>query len=160
MYKAIVITISDKGSQGLRKDTAGPALCDILNNNNFEVVQTKIISDDTAGIKETLIWACDIEKADLVLTTGGTGFGPRDNTPEATKAVIDKECPGIPEAMRAESLKITPHGCLSRETAGIRGNSLIINCPGSEKAAKENFSAVVTAVIHGIDIMNNVEHNH
>ena len=160
MYKAIVITISDKGSQGLRKDTAGPALCDILNNNNFEVVQTKIISDDTAGIKETLIWACDIEKADLVLTTGGTGFGPRDNTPEATKAVIDKECPGIPEAMRAESLKITPHGCLSRETAGIRGNSLIINCPGSEKAAKENFSAVVTAVIHGIDMMNNVEHNH
>lgn len=160
MYKAIVITISDKGSQGLRKDTAGPALCEILKDNNFDVIDTKIISDDPAGIKEALIWACDEKQADLVLTTGGTGFGPRDNTPEATKAVITKECPGIPEAMRAESLKITPHGCLSRETAGIRKNSLIINCPGSEKAAKENFGAVVSAVSHGLDMMNNVEHTH
>lgn len=158
MYKAFVITISDKGSQGLRKDTAGPALCEILKQMDFEVMGTKIISDDSQGISDALIDACDNLKADLVLTTGGTGFGPRDNTPEATKAIIEKECPGIPEVMRMESLKITPHGCLSRETAGIRGNSLIINCPGSEKAAKENFSAVVLAVKHGLDMMHNVEH--
>jgi len=158
MYKAIVITISDKCSQGLRKDTAGPALCEILKSNCYEIIETKIISDEMKGIIESLTDACDNKKADLVLTTGGTGFGPRDNTPEATKAVIEKECPGIPEAMRAESFKITAHGCLSRETAGIRKNTLIINCPGSEKAARENFSAVVKAVSHGIDMMNNVEH--
>lgn len=160
MYKAIVITISDKGSQGLRKDTAGPALCEILKEADFELIGTKIISDDPEEIKESLIWACDQEQADLILTTGGTGFGPRDNTPEATKAVIEKECLGIPEAMRAASFKITPNGCLSRETAGIRNKSLIINCPGSEKAAKENFIAVVTAVKHGLDMINNVEHKH
>lgn len=158
MYKAVVITISDKASQGLRTDTAGPALVEILKANDFEVVGTTVISDDKEGIEKELIKAADETKVDLVVTTGGTGFGPRDNTPEATKAVIEKECPGIPEAMRAESLKITPHGCLSRETAGIRRNTLIINCPGSEKAAKENFTAVVKAVKHGIDMMNNVEH--
>lgn len=158
MYKAFVITISDKGSQGLRQDTAGPALCEILKQMDFEVLGTKIISDDSQGICDALIDACDVLKADLVLTTGGTGFGPRDNTPEATKSVIEKECPGIPEAMRMESYKITPNGCLSRGVAGIRGNSLIVNCPGSEKAAKENFVAVALAVKHGLDMMNSVEH--
>ncbi|MDO5440975.1 MAG: MogA/MoaB family molybdenum cofactor biosynthesis protein [Bacillota bacterium] len=157
-YTAIVITISDRSFKGVRKDSSGPALCEMLKENNFEIIGTKLIPDDPDDIKNTLIWACDTAKADLVLTTGGTGFGTRDNTPEATKAVIEKECPGIPEAMRAESFKITPYACLSRETAGIRKQSLIINCPGSEKAAKENFGAVIKAVIHGLAMVHNIDH--
>lgn len=158
VYTAIVITISDRSYKGVRQDKSGPALCEMLKENGLEVINTKLIPDDPDMIKETLIWACDSEKADLVLTTGGTGFGSRDNTPEATKAVIDRECPGIPEAMRAESFKITPYACLSRETAGIRNHSLIINCPGSEKAAKENFGAVVKAVIHGLGMVRDIDH--
>ena len=154
MYKAIVITISDKGSQGLRKDTAGPALCEILKANDFEIIDTKIISDDSQGIKDSLIWACDERKADLVLTTGGTGFGPRDNTPEATKAVIEKEVPGIPEAIRLKSLEITPKAMLSRAAAGIRGKTLIINLPGSPKAVRESIEVVLPVLEHAVEILS------
>lgn len=104
-------------------------------------------------IKAELIACCDEKKITLVITTGGTGFSPRDITPEATLAVVERETRGIPEAMRAESMKVTPRGCLSRSAAGIRGRSLIINLPGSEKAAKENILAVIDSVSHGLDML-------
>ncbi len=152
-YSAAVITVSDKGSRGERKDTSGPALRAILENDGWEIVYHSIVPDDAELIKAELIKCSDELKIDLVLTTGGTGFSPRDITPEATGAVIERETPGIPEAMRAESMKITPHGCLSRSSAGIRGRTLIVNLPGSEKAAKENILAVLKAIRHGVDML-------
>ncbi len=153
-YTAAVITVSDKGSAGQRVDTSGPAICEILKSNGWEIVHTEIIPDDFDKIKEVFCRCSDEMKLDLILSTGGTGFSPRDITPEATLAVIERRTPGIPEAMRAESMKITPHGCLSRSEAGIRGSSLIINLPGSKKAACENILAVISAVRHGIDMLH------
>jgi len=153
-YKAAVITISDKGYRGERTDTSGPSLCKILEENGWEIIRYQIIPDESDMIKQQLIDCCDVLKADLVLTTGGTGFSPRDVTPEATRAVIERETPGIPEAMRAESMRITPMGCLSRSAAGIRGRSLIINLPGSEKASRENLLAVLRPIKHGVDILH------
>jgi len=152
-YTAAVITISDKGSRGERVDTSGPALCAIAQEHGFDVVYTSIIPDEAGQIKAELIRCADEIGASLILTTGGTGFSPRDVTPEATRAVIERETPGIPEAMRAESMKITSRGCLSRSAAGIRGGSLIVNLPGSEKAAKENLLSVIDAVQHGLDML-------
>lgn len=150
---AAVITVSDKGSQGLREDTSGPALGKMLEENGYSVVYTTIIPDDFDAIQRELKSCADEKDVCLVLTTGGTGFSPRDVTPEATEGVLERRAPGIPEAMRAESMKITPMGCLSRETAGIRGKTLIINLPGSKKASTENFSAVVGPVRHGIEVL-------
>ena len=152
-YKAAVITVSDKGYAGQREDTSGPAVCAMLNEKGFEVIHTSIIPDDMEMIKTELIKCADSLGAALILTTGGTGFSPRDITPEATLAVIQRETRGIPEAMRAESMKITPRGCLSRSVAGIRGGSLIINLPGSKKAAVENLAAVIEAVEHGLEML-------
>ena len=152
-YTAAVITISDKGSRGERVDTSGPALCAMLKENGYDVVYTNIIPDEKEQIKEELISCAEEKKVALVLTTGGTGFSPRDITPEATMEVIDRHTPGIPEAMRAESLRITPKGSLSRSEAGIRGKTLIVNLPGSEKAAKENLAAVLSALDHGLDML-------
>lgn len=152
-YTAAVITISDKGARGERVDTSGPAICEILRENGWNVVYTNIIPDEMEQIKEELIRCADEKKIHLILTTGGTGFAQRDVTPEATMAVVDRMAPGIPEAMRAESMKITPRGCLSRSAAGMRKSTLIINLPGSEKAAKENLMAVIGAVKHGVDIL-------
>ena len=152
-YKAAVITVSDKGYAGQREDTSGPAVCAMLNEKGFEVIHTSIIPDDMEMIKAELIKCADDLGAALILTTGGTGFSPRDITPEATLAVIRRETRGIPEAMRAESMKITPRGCLSRGVAGIRGGSLIINLPGSKKAAVENLAAVIEAVEHGLEML-------
>lgn len=152
-YTAAVITISDKGARGERIDTSGPALCAIAEANGLNVVYRTIIPDELEQIKSTLITCVDQQNISLILTTGGTGFSPRDVTPEATKAILTRETPGIPEAMRAESMKITSRGCLSRSAAGIRGGSLIINLPGSEKAAKENLLAVMDAVLHGLDML-------
>ena len=152
-YTAAVITLSDLGSQGLREDTSGPALCGILRSDGWEIVHTEILPDDVEQIKTSLIRCADELNVCLVVTTGGTGFSRRDVTPEATKAVIERECPGIPEAMRAESLRITPRGCLSREVSGIRGETLIINCPGSEKAARECIGAVLPALKHGVEML-------
>lgn len=153
-YSAAVITVSDKGSRGERRDTSGPALCAILENDGWAVSYSSIVPDERELIVAELIKCSDELKIDLVLTTGGTGFSPRDITPEATKAVIERETPGIPEAMRAESIKITPNGCLSRSAAGIRGRTLIVNLPGSEKAAKENILAVLKAIHHGVDMLH------
>jgi len=152
-YTAAVITISDKGAAGLREDTSGPELCRILKEDGWEVVHTAIIPDDFEKIKAQLVFCCDEVKAALVLTTGGTGFSPRDITPEATLEVIERRTPGIPEAMRAASMQITPKGCLSRSEAGIRGRTLIINLPGSKKAAAENIMAVLDAVGHGVEML-------
>ena len=153
VYTAAVITLSDLGSRGEREDTSGPALCGILRDEGWNIVHTAILPDDSEQIKAELIHCADDLGVCLVVTTGGTGFSPRDVTPEATKAVIERECPGIPEAMRAESLRITPRGCLSREASGIRGGTLIVNCPGSEKAARECIGAVLGALKHGIEML-------
>lgn len=152
-YTAAVITVSDKGYVGERLDTSGPAICDILRNNGWNIVHTRIIPDDFNMIKSCFIECADEMAVNLILSTGGTGFAPRDITPEATLAVIERRTPGIPEAMRAESMKITPHGCLSRSEAGIRGRTLIINLPGSKKAAVENIEAVLSSINHGVEML-------
>ena len=152
-YKAAVITISDKGYRGEREDTSGPNLVNILRDKGMDVCYTTIIPDDMEMIKAELIKCADELNITLILTTGGTGFSPRDITPEATMAVVERPTPGIPEAMRAESMKITPRGCLSRSAAGIRKNSLIINLPGSKKAAQENLLGVIDAVEHGLEML-------
>ncbi len=152
-YTAAVITISDKGAAGQREDTSGPALCQLLKENEWDVVYTTIIPDESDQIQAELKACADQRHVALVLTTGGTGFSPRDVTPEATLAVIERRASGIPEAMRAESLRITPKGCLSRSEAGIRGLTLIVNLPGSKKAALENINAVLPALKHGIDML-------
>lgn len=152
-YTAAVITVSDKGYRGERKDTSGPALCAMLTQEGYQVVHTALLPDEREQIRAELIRCADELGVSLVLTTGGTGFSPRDITPEATMEVIERPTPGIPEAMRAESMRITPRGCLSRSAAGIRGRTLIINLPGSEKAARENLRAVLTPLAHGLEML-------
>ena len=152
-YTAAVITVSDKGARGERKDTSGPAVKAMLEEAGFEVVYTNIIPDEKEQIQAELIRCADERKIALVMTTGGTGFSQRDITPEATLAVVERETRGIPEAMRWASLQITPRGCLSRSAAGIRGKTLIVNLPGSEKAAKENLAAVIDPIGHGMEML-------
>ena len=152
-YSAAVITVSDKGYIGQREDTSGPNLCRILKEKGYELVHTSIVPDDNEMIQAELIKCCDELKINLILTTGGTGFSPRDITPEATMAVVERPTPGIPEAMRAASMRITPTGCLSRSAAGIRKQSLIINLPGSKKASEENILAVIGTVDHGLEML-------
>jgi len=153
MYRAAVITVSDMGFRGQREDTSGPNLQRILRENDFEVVYTAMVPDEAEAIRRELLKCADELHIALILTTGGTGFSPRDITPEATMTVIERPTPGIPEAMRAESMRITPRGCLSRSVAGIRGRSLIINLPGSKKASEENILAVIGAVEHGLEML-------
>lgn len=152
-YTAAVITVSDKGFRGEREDTSGPSLCRLLEEHGYSIVYTAIVPDEAERIRGELLKCADELAVSLILTTGGTGFSPRDITPEATKTVLERETPGIPELMRAESMKITPRGCLSRSTAGIRGRSLIINLPGSEKASRENLLAVIGPVEHGLKML-------
>ncbi len=162
-YTAAVITVSDKGARGERVDTSGPAVRAMLEQAGFNVVYTSIIPDERDQIEAELISCADEKKIHLVLTTGGTGFSQRDITPEATLAVVERETRGIPEAMRYASLQITPRGCLSRSAAGIRGKTLIVNLPGSEKAAKENLAAVLEALLHGMDMLcadGSTDHGH
>ena len=153
MYTAAVITISDKGYRGERVDTSGPNLCNILKEKGYDVVYSSILPDDKEMIQAELCKCADELGIALVLTTGGTGFSPRDITPEAAVAVIEHPTPGIPEVMRAESMRITPKGCLSRSVAGIRGRSLIITLPGSRKASAENILAVIDPVEHGLEML-------
>lgn len=156
MFKAAIITASDKGAQGLREDLSGPCIKKILEEANYEVVSVDILPDDRNLIADKLIELSD-RKIPLILTTGGTGFAPRDNTPEATRDVIEKETPGISEAIRAESLKITPRAMLSRAISGIRKQSLIINLPGSPKAVKECLDFILPILEHGLNIMLNLD---
>lgn len=152
-YTAAVITVSDKGARGERVDTSGPRLVSMLKEHGYDVRYTAIVPDEREQIKAELVKCADELKLSLVLTTGGTGFSPRDITPEATLEIVERRTPGIPEAMRAESFKITPRGCLSRAEAGIRGRTLIVNLPGSEKAAKENLEAVLEPIAHGVQML-------
>ena len=150
MYRAGIITVSDKGSQGQREDLSGPAIAQVLAGAGFTVSITIIVPDDIGQIANALIEMSDRERLDLILTTGGTGLSPRDLTPEATLKVLDKEIPGMAEAMRYSGMMVTPHAMLSRAVAGVRGRSLIINLPGSPKGATENLAAVLPALAHAI----------
>ncbi|HIU25339.1 MAG TPA: MogA/MoaB family molybdenum cofactor biosynthesis protein [Candidatus Copromorpha excrementigallinarum] len=152
-YTAAVITMSDKGSKGLREDTAGDAVAAILEKNGWTLEYRTLIPDEYSQIKEELVRCADDLAVQLVVTTGGTGFSLRDVTPEATLAVGDREVRGIPEAMRAESMRITPMGMLSRAAAVLRKRTLIINLPGSRKAASECLEAVIGPVKHGVDVL-------
>jgi molybdopterin adenylyltransferase len=151
MFNAGIITVSDKGSQGKRQDLSGPAIAEMLAGAGIQIKKTLIIPDEVDQISEAIIQFADVEKLDLILTTGGTGVSPRDLTPDATLKVIDKEVPGMAEAMRLASMKITPHAMISRAITGIRGRCLIINLPGSPKGAKENLAAVLPALQHAIE---------
>lgn len=152
-YTAAVITVSDLGSRGLRQDTSGPAVCGMLEEAGFSVVHTAIVPDEQDQIRSVLCACADEKRIDLILTTGGTGLSPRDVTPEATLGVLDREIRAIPVAMWTEGLKHTPRAMLSRAVAGTRGNSLIINLPGSEKAARENLTAVIGALEHAMHMI-------
>ena len=145
-----VITLSDKGFSGKREDTSGPVVCEILKSIGAAIEKYEVVPDEQDIIKLKLVQYADEMRLDLVITTGGTGVSPRDVAPEATKEVIDKEVPGIAEAMRSESFKITPHAVISRAVAGIRGQTLIINLPGSPKAASENLRTVLKALPHAV----------
>ncbi len=149
-YKASVITISDKGSRGEREDKSGPGLAGML-KANYDVVDVVIVPDEVEEIAEAIRKQVDERCADLVVTTGGTGVAKRDVTPEATRMVIDKELPGFAEVMRLRSCEITPHAMISRALCGIRRESIVINLPGSPKAAQECLSFVFDAIPHALD---------
>ncbi|MCP2520846.1 MogA/MoaB family molybdenum cofactor biosynthesis protein [Candidatus Aminicenantes bacterium AC-708-M15] len=151
-----ILTISDRSYKGERKDKSGPLLRDLIVNKHGEVKIMKIIPDEKELIEKELKEIADKGEADIILTTGGTGFSLRDVTPEATKAVIEKEVPGLPEAMRFKSMEVTPHAMLSRGVAGIRKRTLIVNLPGSPKGAKENLEIILPALKHGIEILKGI----
>lgn len=153
MIKVAIITISDKGARGQREDISKKAIEKILGQLETDIVWYSIVPDEMSLIKNALIEAVETHHADLVLTTGGTGFAKRDITPEATRAVIEKIVPGISEIIRVESFKKTSHAILSRAIAGIRGKSLIINLPGSPKGVQESLGVILEALPHGIDIL-------
>ena len=153
MKRVAIITSSDTGYRGEREDLSGPAIRVIGEKNGDEVVSEDILPDDRKMLSERMAEIADSGAAELILTTGGTGFSPRDITPEATEDIIDRRVPGIPEAMRAYSMTITKRAMLSRSTAGIRKKTLIINLPGSPKAVKESLEYIIDALGHGIEIM-------
>ncbi len=150
--KVGILTVSDKGARGEREDRSGPAVREMMEAAGAEIVRAKIVPDEQDEIRAALIQWSD-EGLDLILTTGGTGFSPRDWTPEATRAVIDRETPGIPEAMRRAGAEKTPTAMLSRAAAGIRKSTLIVNLPGSEKAVRESLEAILPALPHGLEIL-------
>jgi molybdenum cofactor synthesis domain-containing protein len=150
--KVGILTVSDKGARGEREDRSGPAIREMIEAAGGEVVRTAIVPDEKEEIQAALIAWTD-EGMDIVLTTGGTGFSPRDWTPEATKSVIEREAPGIPEAMRRAGAEKTPSAMLSRAAAGIRKSTLIVNLPGSEKAVRESLAAILPALPHAIEIL-------
>ncbi len=149
MIKVAVLTLSDKGSKGKRKDMSGPLIEKLIKKVRGRVISYDILPDEKNLIKKKLISLCN--KADLILTTGGTGLSPRDVTPEATREVIKREIPGIPEAMRYKGLKKTPHAIISRAVAGVRHKTLIINLPGSPVAVEENLKVILPALPHAIE---------
>ena len=149
-----ILTISDRSSRGERPDVSGPILEELVLSQGDVVVKKDIVPDDLETLKEILMSWADGGELDVILTTGGTGFSPRDVTPEATQAVIEREAPGLAEAMRAFSLQITPHAMLSRAIAGIRAQTLIINLPGSPKAAQENFQVVQVVLRHAVQLLH------
>lgn len=154
MKRAAIITASDSGYRGEREDLSGPAIKEILEREGYEVISMDILPDDQVMLAGKLQEIADSEKAELILTTGGTGFSERDVTPEATEEVIERKVPGIPEAIRAYSITITKRAMLSRATAGIRGKTLIVNLPGSPKAVRESLEYIIDALAHGLEILS------
>ena len=154
MIRVGVLTISDRATRGEAEDQSGPAIAEAVRANlGAEIVLQELIPDEGSKIEETLRRWCDEARIDLALTTGGTGFAPRDVTPEATQAVIERPAPGFAEAMRAASLQFTPHAMLSRAVSGIRGQTLIINLPGSPKAVREHLAVILPALPHAVELL-------
>lgn len=158
-FTAAWVTLSDKGAAGERVDESGPLIGKMLEENGYDVVESILIPDDYEQIKAELTRLADQRQINLIFTTGGTGFSPRDVTPEATEEVCERMAPGIAEAMRAYSMKVTPRAMLSRATSGIRGQSLIINLPGSPKAVKENLEFLIPSLRHGLEILTGRAHD-
>lgn len=153
MIRFGILTLSDRSSRGERADSSGPALARLILAENWSVTKQALLPDNESEIRNLLIQWSDSGEVDIILTTGGTGFSPRDVTPEATRAVIEREAPGLAEAMRAASLKITPHAMLSRIVTGVRKRTLIINLPGSPKGAVENLQVVLPVIPHAVQLM-------
>jgi molybdenum cofactor synthesis domain-containing protein len=148
-----ILTLSDRSSRGEREDASGPALANLIQTEGWSVVNQSLLPDDESSIRQMLIAWADSGEMDVILTTGGSGFSPRDITPEATRAVIDREAPGLAEAMRAASLKVTPHAMLSRIVTGIRRKTLIVNLPGSPKGAVENLQVITPVLPHAVQLL-------
>ena len=159
MIRVAIITSSDSGAAGKREDLSGPAIRELIEAAGMEAVSYVMLPDDREMLANEMRRIADEGKADLILTTGGTGFSPRDVTPEATADVTERAVPGIPEAMRALSMQITPRAMLSRAAAGIRKGTLIVNLPGSPKAVKECLTFILPALTHGIDILTGAASN-
>jgi len=151
--RAAVITVSDACASGHREDTSGRALVELLSEHGAKIVETKILADDLDPLTHTLRVLCERNDVNLIVTTGGTGLGPRDNTPEATLRVIEREAPGVAEAIRAESLKFTPMAMISRGVCGVCSGTLIVNLPGSPKAVRESFAVIKPVLSHAIDLL-------
>ena len=154
MLRFGILTLSDRSSRGERQDSSGPALAGLIQTQGWSVARQSLLPDDESSIREILTTWSDRGDLDVILTTGGTGFSPRDVTPEATRAVLDREAPGVAEAMRAASLKITPHAMLSRIVTGIRGKTLIVNLPGSPKGAVENLQVLIPVLPHAVQLLH------
>lgn len=148
-----ILTISDRSSRGERADSSGPALAALIEAGGWSVARQSLLPDEESAIREALVEWSDSGEVDVILTTGGTGFSPRDVTPEATRAVIEREAPGLAEAMRAASLSITPHAMLSRIVTGIRKKTLIVNLPGSPKGAVENLQVILPVIPHAVQLL-------
>ena len=152
-FRVAILTASDKGYAGQREDLSGPAIREIVEANGYEVTHTIILPDDQDMLAAEIARICDEDVADLLLTTGGTGFSPRDCMPEATLSVVERAVPGIPEAMRLFSLKYSQRSMLSRAAAGIRRRTLVVNLPGSPKAARENLEYALPPLAHGLEML-------
>jgi len=148
-----ILTVSDRSARGERADASGPALEAIISEQGWTVLRRSVLPDDLLRLSDALAKWADSGELDVILTTGGTGFSPRDVTPEATAAVIQRPAPGLAEAMRAASLQVTPHAMLSRATAGIRGACLIVNLPGSPRGAVENFKVALPVLEHAVQLL-------